>query len=1133
MSSAVHSSQPPQPSKQWWSSALPHRPSKSPVSTPTTPVTTMSPSFDEKSLRATSKVSSRKFKPLASVMGFKSKKSHPTINIPSGPASPPLPFQNPPPPQAPSPASSSRLQTYSAGSSYQRDPISPGEPSIYTIPSSEEAFEPITPSDQLSRHRTSYQPSLFTFAEQQDQGTRMRFGGGANSRYMSADTRRISVMSDPSIIDPHMPREQAIRSSQVSASSYYPEAKAYSGRLSDGLIAHRDSLEKRKSSGESRLSKEVDLTLDFESKNTPRKPSEPQLRDYRHSDSGIPAVPKLSPSLLTSVQGPVLRKYPSANSTMLSGSGSKPVMRTGSPASVGSRGGKGTVHTGGYVEGECEGKDQTLNVRKSDSITNIPSSAHLSSGVRAKAASVSNGSLSGPGTGGRNNARPLPSIITSLSASSLPLSRNASVTSGTGSVVSSATGPIRRQPSTTRIRAVPPSRTPPPMSNLPPTPGSRPPSPLTFRSPRNASTSSLLNSTYSVTSEDPSILTLDLPPSTPSSDSGSSASLCFSNPGQASHTGGMERGVASSTRNRKFEARDPTRLPIYPRRTSKDDLHSQRPVTQPLHGTKASMSSGHTLMSSFGGRGETSTQRLLKKSVSQQSISANIISRGERQRVDSEASVTSMVMSDEGSSSMFGSVGKSLRKQRSMHNALTPAQSSLPVPLLPQQLRHTSSFNVSSKSGDTPRGNQLLHTRDDSFSSNMSSQRRSTPASASNSAVSTPTTPQMHKKRLLFSSHTRDRRDSNAARSERDKQDGARGSRLTDAQQNDKKKTHSIGLGLLTGHFSPSGPSSHAFEDVNSSRCVSLPPEDFSTQPPRSPVSVVPSSVIDQHILSPKELLAQMEALADTEMPSSPFRSADGALESELEDELSWDGSSIATTDRQSSRSRVNSVSGTSITYGWTDENSIDTSPGLSSPTSMTTRHFVSATGSIHGRLQNDRPSTASRLPVRNFSGLSGNSTSSGARPSTADPLGPIRRAFPNSSSDTYVAPTALPPPPRRKGTVVSSSSAECFEIEKPTGHLPPSFATYPSPRLQRLPSYEENPHLRRLPSHDTISTYNPNRGSIFRKPSFLDIGDGLAEAMSNVGSLASFPEDSFLILEHGKDSLDIGCASDGLSDGL
>ena len=68
-------------------------------------------------------------------------------------------------------------------------------------------------------------------------------------------------------------------------------------------------------------------------------------------------------------------------------------------------------------------------------------------------------------------------------------------------------------------------------------------------------------------------------------------------------------------------------------------------------------------------------------------------------------------------------------------------------------------------------------------------------------------------------------------------------------------------------------------------------------------------------------------------------------------------------------------------------------------------------------------------------------------------------------------------------------------------------------------PLSQSSGRLQRLASHETITTYNPNRGSIFRKPSFLNIDD---EYTDQVGTMSSVPEDSFLILEHGKDSLDI-----------
>lgn len=240
MSSAIQSPQPSQASKQWWSSkpsasripSSTFRPSKSPISAPATPITPV----DDRGMRTMSK-GSKKFNTLASVMGFKSKRSHPMIDIPSGPVSPPLPLQNPPPQNLRSPRS--RPTTLTSPASYT-DPMSPVDSSIYTIPSSDEAFEATTPSDQLSRHRTSYQPSLFTFAEQQDQT--MSGGLGEDLRY-PYDARRISVMSDPSIIDPHMSREHSFNPSRGSGSSFLqPDYKSTHGSILIG-ISHTEPMD--------------------------------------------------------------------------------------------------------------------------------------------------------------------------------------------------------------------------------------------------------------------------------------------------------------------------------------------------------------------------------------------------------------------------------------------------------------------------------------------------------------------------------------------------------------------------------------------------------------------------------------------------------------------------------------------------------------------------------------------------------------------------------------------------------------------------------------------------------------------------------------------------------------------------
>ncbi|KAH8119872.1 hypothetical protein DFH11DRAFT_1500682 [Phellopilus nigrolimitatus] len=955
-------------------------------------------------------------------------------------------------------------------------------------------------------------------------------------------------MSDPSIIDPHLMRDQALRSSRISASSYYPaktDPRGFSRKVSSGILSSRGSAERRKSSGESRQSKEIDLTLsDVGTDSMPRSPADLQPRDHRHSDMAIPAVPKMTASMLMSVQRPNLRKSPSANATMVNTTGLKSNSRTASPASNRGPDERGSDSVGSHVVEEQGGIDRITDLRNSDvpgtDISPSSSTARLSPsmGTRLKSASVSNGSLSGSSSGGRQSSRASPSIVTSFSTSTASLTRNMSIMSGgSGSAIGSVPGSIQRQTSTTRLRAVPPSRNPPPLSNLPPTPGSRPPSPLTFRSPRNASSSSL--SPYSPVIDDPSsILMFDLPPSTPSSESASSASLCFAQPAQNSQYGEVDLSGAMSPRSGRRDVRSNIRSPTNVR-MHKEDLRFQRPAVQPLHGPKSSVSSSNTLMSAFGVgvRGDTPTQRSLRKSSSQQSISGSFGIHFERQRVDSEASITSTtMMSEESSSSMFGSVGRSLRKQRSMHN--TRAQGgTLAIPPLPQQLRHANSFNMASEAS----GSGQSHVKGDSSSSNVGSQRRpttsSTPVSTANSIVSTPTTPQ-HKKRLLFSSHGRDRRDSNAAsgNAERERQESAGGVHSIDVQHGDRKKTHSIGLGLFAGHFSPSGSSSHNSSEYNHEpRRISSPPIDDPygpAYPPRSPVSTPPPpNVIDQHILPPKELLSQMEALADTEAPPSPPQFASSELESELEDEWSWGGSSSATGDVQS-RSRVTSSSGMSVTFGQADEIGMISKSDPSSPSSMT-RRFMGATESIHGRLHNERPSTASRLPLRSFSG---HSTSSSTRPSTAEAPSPIRSSLTkdDASTDPYFVPNALPPPPRRKGAAKSSRISDRLErdeqaIVKP---LSPPPSSHSSTRLQRLPSYE-NTGLKRLPSHETISTYNPNRGSIFRKPSFLNIDDDFAETASNVGAMSSVPEDSFLILEHGKDSLDIGRTFDELSDGL
>ena len=842
-----------------------------------------------------------------------------------------------------------------------------------------------------------------------------------------------------------------------------------------------------------------------------RKSIELRSRNYRSTDNGKAALPKSSTSM-SPLQGHSLSKIPAP----LVIPKTNPSLRSPSPSLIsGSLSGNGVEGSISRTEKSKSGKREAAEVRNEREPLNNgislpsdtfppPSSARLMPSVRPKASSVSNSSISGSSTGG-GGARVSPTV--GMSASSSPsLSRTASVNSGPGSISSVS---IHRQTSASRMRSVPPSRTPPPTADLPPTPGSRPPSPLTFRSPKNGSTSSLLNSPISVMSDDPSILMFDLPPSTPSSESASSVSLVFANPGPKVNNYDMNRAVTSPippTRNGRYDFRVPPQPST--RRMYKDDY---RPVTQPSHGQKSSQSSNNTLM---GVRGDTPTPRTLKKSVSQQSINANLNIGGTRPRMDSTASMTT----EESLSMQISGGVKSLRKQRSLHNARVSSTDF--VPPLPQQLRHASSFNTSSVLNDLPSVHS--HVKHDSVTSVIGFPRRpgssSTPPSTTNSVISTPTTPQAQKKRMLFSSHgVRDRRDSN--NNQVDRESSLHG--VDASHTNDRKKLHSspapgigMGLGLFTGHFSPGASTS--VDPPHGSRPPSPPIED-SLSPQLSRVSMpnVPPPSIDQHILPPKELLSQMEALADTQAPTSPPQFSNINVDSDDDKEWALDITSFI--DRRSVSSRVGSISGASISLSQSGDSEPSIKSNPSSPT-MTTRHFVSANRSIQERLQGNRPSTASRVQNPHASSRSSSLKTIPARPSTAQTFGvhssseqfsPARGELPlgQSSRDQDFKPKGLPPPPRRKVIVTSSPQRDDGEqILDMFSGSPASNAISPLPQWQ--------PNLE--PSN---ASRNPKRISVFRKPSFLDIGDDFGEPLS------SLPEDSFLILEKGKDSLDISRA--------
>jgi len=101
-----------------------------------------------------------------------------------------------------------------------------------------------------------------------------------------------------------------------------------------------------------------------------------------------------------------------------------------------------------------------------------------------------------------------------------------------------------------------------------------------------------------------------------------------------------------------------------------------------------------------------------------------------------------------------------------------------------------------------------------------------------------------------------------------------------------------------------------------------------------------------------------------------------------------------------------------------------------------------------------------------------------------------------------------LPPPPRRPGRALVNPLSESYADDEE------SRSSVHTSSLRGT--------VRQMQSHET---FNPNRGSIFRKPSFLNIDDDVPDiASESMGDsiLSEVPEDSFLILERSKDSLDL-----------
>lgn len=196
------------------SSTVPYRPPKTPPTAIPRPKANPLPALDEKHLMRTSSHAAKpasKFNTLASAFGLKSKKNqHPTLEI-----------QDPPPaiPRHLPPSSRSRARTMDSSSTTARSSVSPRfQSSVSPTQSYEEVTEPLTPSDS-SRHRSSYLPSQlghdpFAAAVRRD----------SKGALFIPDHNRLSVMSDPVLMDSHMKRGESstksVRSSQASASSY-------------------------------------------------------------------------------------------------------------------------------------------------------------------------------------------------------------------------------------------------------------------------------------------------------------------------------------------------------------------------------------------------------------------------------------------------------------------------------------------------------------------------------------------------------------------------------------------------------------------------------------------------------------------------------------------------------------------------------------------------------------------------------------------------------------------------------------------------------------------------------------------------------------------------------------------------
>lgn len=660
--------------------------------------------------------------------------------------------------------------------------------------------------------------------------------------------------------------------------------------------------------------------------------------------------------------------------------------------------------------------------------------------------------------------------VASSSATSSPSISTTSLSSHSQTVIGSRMGSthssthsLLRRASSQRLRAaglIPP--TPAPTHGLPPTPAdSSQHQQQPSKSLRSVSSTSILDSSIQNVTENISSLILNVPASSSSSDdSHSLRSLSFAHDYDLDDLGPFSRATPSPPHGTSRSKPNANQVSQQGKDSFFRDFDTPRRANE---NSSAAMPSHLEL---------SLTPRSLKKCVSQQSISS-------RTRVDSSASAASSAISVDSTASFMDSSSYSTKKKS------------------PRHIRTVVVNNASPSSTRLPqRAGSVMNSRAEGIIAHNPGPSRKV---GNNTGVSL-TSP---KKRNIFSSNgfTSERRDSGTLPDEI--QDWDEIHNIDVWAMNDKgKKGHGTGRGSGLGislfslqgisNAFTSALSSPSFEPVIPAQPVS-PTVSITNQSISSYISpTMPHERLGEHILPPEELL-RIEALVDMEPPSPPLHSVDDQAD-EMEG-VDWS--------RQLYRPRVNSLS--SATSTQSPKRHISPLRSGSSPVA----HSYAANRGTHpysedlhnnnnarsgSKLLSTRPSVAP-TSYRPWSADAEGRANQGRR-------GIAERVLPVASSRSITPPmTGLPPPPRKRGNAIPSIRQ----------YRPNSAAISVSPPISRNNSRQ----VRKPPSDSSLRKHH----SLLKKSSFLNIDDDFPEVEPS--NIVCLPEDSFLELGHGKESLD------------